>query len=76
MGDWVIASFSLLGRHIIIGEIKHEIEVMEKEEEDIEDWSSDDRDDVEWLDVTTMDSIDGVENTTRRLVGVEGDNIT
>ena len=36
----------------IIGESKHEIEVMEKEEEDIEDWSSDDRNDMEWLDVT------------------------
>ena len=52
MDDLVIASFALMGRHIIIGESEHEIEVMEKEEEDTEDWSSDDRDDVEWLDVT------------------------
>ena len=46
MVDLVIASDVLIERHSIIGESEHEIE------EDTKDWSSDDRDDVEWLDVT------------------------
>ena len=47
MVDLVIAYVALRGRHSIIGESEHEIEVLGKEEEDTEDQSSDDRNDVE-----------------------------
>ena len=38
MVDLVIASVALIGRHSIIGESEREIEELEKEEEDTEDW--------------------------------------
>ena len=46
-------STSYILRYGIILASEHEIEVFEKEEVDTEDWSSGDRDDVEWLDVTS-----------------------
>ena len=77
MGNLVIASFALIVRHSIIFESEQGMELFETQKEDIEDWSSDNRDFVKWLNAIqdTVDSINEVKNITRRLDGVEGDDI-